>query len=65
MIRMKSDHHTRTPSCVAVATDLPKCRTAASLSCELGRGAAGALGESVQQMLRHASAVDARNGALT
>jgi hypothetical protein len=37
MIRMKSDHHARTPSCFAVADrPVPECHTAASLAVATG-----------------------------
>ena len=58
MIRMKGDHHARTPSCFADADRLPYPNAIQLASLAVAAGVcSGVLG--------HASAVDARNDALT
>jgi hypothetical protein len=62
VIRMKGDHHATTPSSFALADRLPVPEAIQPPSLAV---AVGAYVKSVQQMLGHVSAVDARNEAST
>ena len=61
-IRMKGDHHARTPSCFSVADRLPYPNAIQPGSLAV---VAGAYVNPCSSVLGHASAVDARNDALT